>query len=56
MPPHRQTRKKSPTVATTEGEGEYGAAAAAAAQQTANDDSEEVEDLSDSKTVQQRYG
>ena len=52
MPPHRQTRKKSPTVATTKGEGEYGAAAAAAAATTDDDDDlEEVEDLSDSKTV-----
>ena len=53
MPPHRQTRKKSPTVATTEGEGEYGAAAAAAATTTTttddDDDLEEVEDLSDSE-------
>ena len=53
MPPHRQTRKKSPTVATTEGEGEYGAAAAAAAATTTttddDDDLEEVEDLSDSE-------
>ena len=53
MPPHRQTRKKSPTVATTEGEGEYGAAAAAAATTTTttddDDDLEEVERFVDSE-------
>ena len=61
MPPHRQTRKKSPTVATTEGEGEYGAAAAAAATTTTtttDDEHEEEDHLNDgvviTETPQQR--